>query len=113
MPRPKGPLGTVALCWGRSLLVVVQCLIIDPLPEFRSGFRGATQVEAEAVRLIAEAFYPASAGRIRLDERDGANRRALDPIRIEGARPGTYVTFESFLGMELALTSLDPQTGRM
>lgn len=46
-------------------------------------------------------------------ERDGTNRRALDPIRIEGARPGTYVTFESFPGMELALTALDPQRGRV
>src|SRR5882757_4177006 len=87
--------------------------------------RAGASVEGYTKRVTAGAgrTTPAPADRARharnlldsLDsaEREGANRRALDPVRIEGARPGIYVTFESFPGMELALTSLDPQTGRI
>jgi hypothetical protein len=40
-------------------------------------------------------------------------RRRTTPMPVPGAIPGVYVTFESFPGLELAMTPLDPQRGRV
>ncbi|WP_322762018.1 S8 family peptidase [Frankia sp. Cr2] len=40
-------------------------------------------------------------------------RRRTASVPVPGAIPGVYVTFESFPGLELALTSLDPRRGRV
>lgn len=50
-----------------------------------------------------------------LEQADSTARhqRRTAPITVPGAIPGVYVTFESFPDLELALTSLDPQQGRV
>jgi len=52
-------------------------------------------------------------GELATADRQGASRRELQSIRVEGAIPGIYVTFESFPGVELALESLDPRRGKI
>ncbi|ROP41849.1 S8 family peptidase [Saccharothrix texasensis] len=44
-------------------------------------------------------------------EHDARARRERNPVIVPDAVPGTYVAFESFPGIELALNSLDPRTG--
>lgn len=46
-------------------------------------------------------------------ERTARERRAASELAVDGALPGIYVTFESFPGLELALTSLDPRLGQV
>lgn len=46
-------------------------------------------------------------------ESAGHRRRQAASATVEGAIPGIYVTFESFPGVELALTSLEPQQGKV
>lgn len=50
-----------------------------------------------------------------LEQADDAarRRRHAGQVPVPGAIPGVYVTFESFPGLELALTSLDPQRGNV
>jgi hypothetical protein len=45
-------------------------------------------------------------------ERDARTRRAQRQLVVADAIPGTYVVFESFPGIELALDSLDPRIGK-
>lgn len=40
-------------------------------------------------------------------------RRAQNPVVVPDSIPGAYVVFESFPGVELALTSLDPRAGNV
>jgi Subtilase family len=42
----------------------------------------------------------------------GKTRRGEQAIRVEGAIPGVYVTFESFPGVEIAFERLDPRRGK-
>jgi len=46
-------------------------------------------------------------------ETQGRIRREQQPIEVEGAIDGIYVSFESFPGIQLALESLDPRRGKI
>ncbi|QXF84288.1 S8 family peptidase (plasmid) [Rhodococcus pyridinivorans] len=52
-------------------------------------------------------------GDLRQVEADARARRQNIDVTVEGALEGTYVVFESFPGIELALNTLDPRQGKV
>ncbi|MFF3567939.1 S8 family serine peptidase [Nocardia jiangxiensis] len=75
--------------------------------------RGNNSSEASTAPSDRAAHGRKLRGDLRRAETDARiRRRALD-ITVEGAVEGTYVAFESFPGVELALNTLDPRQGNV